>query len=472
VESTKVRDTIQKALSLMCEQFPLIFTVAREMQCIGGRVFLVGGVVRDILLGLPPKDLDLEVHAVTLADLEATLGKHGHVRTVGKAFGVLRIDGYDVDWSIPRRDSQGRFPEVSFDPHMSLSDACRRRDLTMNAMLIDVLTGQLEDPFNGLRDLDQRILRAPDAELFVEDPLRFYRVMQFVGRFEMVPDVQLDGLCKSMDISGVSKERIYQEFEKLFLKSRRPSLAFKWLDSIGKLESLLPELYATKGVPQNPVYHPEGDVFEHSMQAIDGAAQAQYETEEERLVMVLAALCHDFGKVETTRLVEGVLRSYGHDIAGVPLADEFLGRVSGKTFLRKSVARLILYHMMPVAMVKNNAGAAAYKRLARNLMPMTMRKLAQLAIFDKSARNPERGRPLTDCPEPLIDEFRAQADRYGVLDLPELPLLTGKDFAGEVPEGPELGALLQRAYDLQLERGISDKNELKRLVLENKMRSA
>lgn len=464
VKSTKVPETIQRSLALIRDKFPLIFSVVQEVAKEGGRAFLVGGVVRDIVMEREFHDIDIEVHGLSLEKLERILKKFGHVRTVGKAFGVLRIDGQDIDWSIPRSDSKGRFPQVTFDETMSLADACRRRDLTMNAMLIDLATGALEDPFHGLEDLKAGLLRAPDPAFFVEDPLRFYRIMQFIGRFEMMPDAALNDVCRTMNLSAVSKERIYQEFEKLFLKSKRPSLAFKWLDEIGRLKELLPELYATKGVPQNAVYHPEGDVFEHSMQAVDGAAQGLYETDDERLVMVLAALCHDFGKVETTKLVDGVLRSYGHDIAGVPLADDFLGRVSGKTFLRKPVARLIRYHMVPVSMVKNNAGPAAYKKLARNLFPISIRKLAQLAVFDKSARNPEKGKPLPDCPEPLLEQFFLNAERYGVLDCPELPLLTGKDFAGEIPEGPELGALLDRAYELQLDRGITFKDELKKLV--------
>ncbi len=463
-KSTKVPETIQRSLALIRQQFPLIVKVVEEVSKEGGRAFLVGGAVRDILMGRAFHDIDIEIHGISLPKLERILGQFGHVRTVGKAFGVLRIDGQDIDWSIPRSDSKGRFPRVTLDEHMPLADACRRRDLTMNAMLIDLATGSLEDPFHGLEDLKAGVLRAPDPAFFVEDPLRFYRVMQFIGRFEMMPDIALSDVCKTMDLSAVSKERIYQEFEKLFLASQRPSLAFKWLNHIGRLEELLPELYATKGVPQNPEYHPEGDVFEHSMQAVDGAAQVLYSTDDERLVMVLAALCHDFGKVETTKLVEGVLRSYGHEIAGVPLADDFLSRVSGKTFLKKPVTRLIRYHMVPVSMVKNNAGPGAYKKLARNLFPISIRKLAQLAIFDKSARNPEKGKPLADCPEPLIEQFFLNAQRFGVLDQPELPLLTGKDFAGEIPEGPALGALLDRAYELQLEKGITSKDELKELV--------
>ena len=478
MKCTKVQQTIQRSLSSISKNFPCLSSVVADLHNCGARIFLVGGAVRDMFFSqqpkdynykdLGPKDLDIEVHAVSLEVLETVLKKYGHVRTVGKAFGVLRIDGIEIDWSLPRTDSQGRKPEVAIDPHMSLIDACRRRDLTMNAMMIDLVTEECIDPFNGYEDLQKKILRAPDPTLFIEDPLRFYRVMQFIGRFEMVPDQELSNLCATMDSSKVSKERIFQEFEKLFLKSKKPSLALQWLDDIGRLQTLLPELYATKGTSQNPEYHPEGDVFEHSKQAVDGAAAAQYASDEERLIMVLAALCHDLGKVKTTRMIDGVLRSHGHDIAGVPLADTLLDRLSDKTFLKKPILRLVRHHMMPVSMVKNNAGACAYKTLARNLSPTSLRCLFQLAIFDKSARNPERGKPLLECPEPLLDVFFENAEKYGVIDAPEVPVLTGKDFLDEIPEGPELGMLLQRAYDLQLESGICDKDELKKLVLKKR----
>ena len=206
-------------------------------------------------------------------------------------------------------------------------------------------------------------------------------------------------------------------------------------------------------------------MFEHSKQAVDGAAMAQYSGNDERLLMILAALCHDLGKVETTRMIDGVLRAYGHDIAGVPLADQLLDRLSDKTFLKKPILRLVRYHMMPFTMIKNNAGAGAYKTLARNLVPASLRQLTQLALFDSNARNPERGKPLGHSSESLLDQFFDTAQKYGVVDGPEAPVLTGKDFLDVVSEGPELGMLLQQAYDLQLEKGICDKNELKEAVL-------
>ncbi len=466
MKCTKVQDTIQRSLALIHIQFPLIRPIATALQEIGGRVFLVGGAVRDIFVEKEIKDLDIEVHGVSLQQLEAVLKSFGNVRLVGKSFGVLRVDGLDVDWSIPRSDSAGRFPKVTLDQSMPIKEACRRRDLTMNAMMIDLETGQLEDPFNGLQAIRDNVLRTPDSQFFVQDPLRFYRVMQFIGRFEMMPDEQLTQVCSTMDISEISKERIFDEFEKLLIKGKKPSLAFEWLLHMGRLKELLPELYATKGCEQDLGFHPEGDVFEHSMQAVDGAAQQSYDTSEQRLIMVLAALCHDLGKSVASCIIDGRIRSHGHALAGVSLADALLDRMGIKQSLKKPITRLVRYHMDPVAFVKNDAKAAAYKRLARNLAPeVSLRMLTQLAIIDKSARNPQLGKPLTFCPEPLLETFAQNAQRYGVFDVAEKPLLSGKDFVGDIPEGPALGALLRRAYDLQIEEGISDKDELKNRVL-------
>ncbi len=467
MKCTKVNQTIQSSLSLIYAKVPLVSRIVQSLHENGGRIFLVGGAVRDIILLKDVKDLDIEVHDLSLEKLEDVLRLYGYVRLVGKAYGVMKIDGLDADFSLPRSDGKGRFPEVVLDPKMSLKEACKRRDLTMNAMAIDMISSEFYDPFGGVLDIQEKRLSTPDPKLFVEDPLRLYRVMQFVGRFEMEPNQELNQLCQTMDISSVSHERIVAEFEKLFLQSKKPSIAFKWLAKISRLQTILPELYTTQGIAQNPSYHPEGDVFEHTMQAVDGAALLDYQSDEKRLIIVFAALCHDLGKAITTRMVEGVLRSYGHDVAGVALADQLLDRILAKPILKKPITRLVRYHMDPVSLVKNNAKAGAYKRLAKNLVPATITDLVQLAICDKSARNPVKGTPLAECPEPLIQTFLETAQKYGVAEGPELPLLTGDDLISDVPEGPKLGLLLERAYQIQIDEGIIDKKELKKRVMKD-----
>ena len=179
---------------------------------------------------------------------------------------MFRLHGLDVDWSLPRADSSGRKPQVYIDPFMSFKEAFRRRDLTINAMGIDILSGELIDPFGGRSDLDDKLLRTPDVRLFIQDPLRFFRVMQFISRFEMIPDDKLIDVCKTMDISNISRERIEVEFEKMLLQSHLPSRGIRWIQVIDRLSEVLPELFATVGIQQNPEWHTEGDVFEHTMQ--------------------------------------------------------------------------------------------------------------------------------------------------------------------------------------------------------------
>ena len=465
MECSEIQKTIQNSLVALYKQYSLVKIIVDvlPLKC---SPYLVGGAVRDIMLKRPVGDLDIEVFGLTIDELQQILARFGNVRLVGKQYGVLRIDHLNVDFSVPRVDAKGRKPEVFFDPSLSLEQACRRRDLTMNAMAIDLKTGQFHDPFNGMKALKDRRLSVPDPVFFVEDPLRFYRVLQFMGRFVLEPDEQLSQLCRTMDLRGVSHERIVTEYEKLFLHGQKPSLAIRWLLKIGRLAELLPELAVTKECNQNPMFHPEGDVFEHTMQAVDGAAKLCYENEEKRLIIVLAALCHDLGKVLTTHCVKGVLRSYGHAEAGVVLAEQVLDRILVKKMLKRPIVRLVRYHMDPISLVKNNAGPGAYKRLALKLAPeLTITDLYKLCYCDTSARNPQSQEPLKECPEPLLDLFLKKAEYYGVAHGPEKPVLSGEDLLPEVSMGPRVGALLQRAYTIQIEEGIKDKYKLKKRVI-------
>lgn len=462
---TPISPEIQKKLLKEIESYGSMMQIVQAIHAAGGRALLVGGAVRDLLLGLPIKDLDIEVHGCDAHTLESVLRKFGYVDLVGKAFGVYRIHGIDVDFSLPRKDEPGRKPVVAIDPNMELKDAFARRDLTINAMGIDLMTFELIDPFDGQEDLKNEVLRAPDIRFFTEDPLRFYRVMQFIGRFAMEPDQALNNVCASMDISQVSIERVEAEFEKLLLKSKRPSLGIRWLLQIGRLHTILPELAATIGIKQHPSWHPEGDVFEHTMQTIDAAAQLEYENLEDKLIIMYAALCHDLGKVTTTNGAGEDLISYGHESEGVPLAQSMLARITGKKDLIKQVSLLVQHHMAPGLFVKDGAKAPAYKRLARKLAPrLNLKQLALLAVADKRGRNPAGPEPLRSNFED-ITEFLKRAQEANVQDQMEKPVLMGRDLIGIVPPGPQMGALLERAYEIQIEEGVHDKEELKKRVL-------
>lgn len=468
MKSTKIGIDIQRAIAQIYKRYPVVQDIVQEIHAHGGTALLIGGAVRDIILDLPTKDVDIEVHDMPLDALEALLGRFGQVSLVGKKFGVLRVHGLDIDWSLPRSDSPGRKPEVKIDPMMPIKEAFMRRDLTMNALGIDLITQELHDPFDGMSAIRDKILRTPDARFFAEDPLRLFRVMQFISRFDMKPDETLNELCKTMDISDVSRERIELEFHKLFLRSKYPSLGIRWLKEIGRLQEILPELAAIIGVEQDSSWHPEGDVFEHSMQALDAAAQLPIENEHKRLVLLYAALCHDLGKVDTSAQKEGKITSYGHPESGIPKAQSMMKRITNNQILITAVKKMVGYHMIPYQLVTQKSSLAAYKRLAQKLAPnVSMRQLAELVLSDKRGRNSQGSVPLKHDPEELV-QFIKKTQEADVLDQKEEPILLGRDIAGEVEEGPRMGALIHKAYEIQIEEGIRDKEQLKKRVLDPK----
>jgi tRNA nucleotidyltransferase (CCA-adding enzyme) len=478
---------VQERLEQILKKYPLLDSIVKKIEEAGGRSFLVGGAVRDLFLDLDIKDIDIEVHGLSIIQLSDILGEFGVVDLIGKSFGVLKIHGLPIDWSIPRRDLSvevlgdlgnsgisGRKPIVELDPNMSLESAFRRRDLTINSMGINLISKELVDPFDGLKDINNKILRATDPDFFIEDPLRLFRVMQFISRFKFFPNKELNEICKKMDISKVSRERVESEFEKMLLKSERPSLGIRWLKDIGRLKDIFPELNAVVGVPQDSQWHPEGDVFEHSMQTLDELAKLlSLEKDEwsnrEKLILLYAALCHDLGKSTTTKLIEGRIKSIGHDIEGVDKTKKFLKRIMNNRDIIKAVSLLVRYHMQPLMFVKGGAGASAYKRLANKLAPHTnIRKLALLAIADRRGRKIDEHKPDA-CIKDVI-KFIETAKNYGVYEGFERPILQGKDLLDVVSPGPELGRLVKEAYKIQIDRNIKNKDELKRLVIEKKIK--
>lgn len=464
----KLQNTQKISLDFL-DMYDQIKRIVHACSLLGGQALLVGGAVRDLLLGLPVKDLDIEIHKIPMQEVEKLLSRFGHVRLVGKQFGVFKIDGLDADFSLPRTDGSGRKPTVVVDHTLSYYEAFGRRDLTINAMGIDLVTGDIIDPYNGRKDLEDKILRAPRPEFFTQDPLRFFRVVQFIGRFGMTPDASFEKLLQQMSLDGVSIERIHGEYEKLFLLSERPSLGLRWIRKIGRIKELLPELAATIDVPQRPDWHPEGDVFEHTMQAVDAAAEisrVKNLDKKDALTLVIAAVCHDLGKVTATRFHEGMWRSWGHEVEGVEPTGKLLLYLTSVESIKKAVVKLVRYHMMPGALIQNNAKNGAYKRLAVNLAPeVTPFQLSLLAQADKRGRNHLSHIPLEMPMSKEVMPFASKIEELGLLNGPEKPVIQGADFLDICSPGPALGKLLQAAYTVQIEEGITDKEELKRRVL-------
>ena len=466
-----------------------IIPIINDISAHGGIAYLVGGAVRDLVLERIIKDGDIEVHGITLKMLEDILKKYAPISLVGKQFGVLRLHGANIDWSLPRRDNRGRKPTIEVDHTMTIEQACRRRDVTMNAMAInlnpiaaswkDGFTSTAHctiiDPYNGLDALAHKELRVVDQELFCQDPLRFFRVVHFIGRFEMMPDQTLNKLCATMELADpitkkmLAQERIFEEIKKLFLLSGSPSRGFRWLASINRLQELFPELHALIGIKQRQDYHPEGDVFEHTMQALDAAARCTYyqdgptcTVQDEKLYIMLAVLCHDLGKVTHT---DEHLCCRGHEEAGLAPAKKLLARFIHSPHLEKIVSTLITHHTAPYTFVQGNAGAKAYKRLAIKLSPyVSMRQLGLVSLADLQGRSAKGPEPLSFHTD-LFEDFIRRATEAMVVDHAESPVLLGRHLEDVIAPGPKMGQLLKKAYDLQIEDGISDWQELKYRIL-------
>ena len=466
MQSTQILPKVELALAKLLEEHPVIPRIVERITTASGTAYLVGGAVRDLVLGIDLHDIDIEVHGLSLEQLSDILSQEGPVSYVGKSFGVLKLHGTNTDWALPRTDTAGRKPTVMVDPHMGIYEALRRRDLTMNAMAINLATVEFVDPFNGLDDLSNKVLKSPDLQFFCEDPLRFYRVMQFIGRFEMYPDKELNEQCVRMDIAQVSVERIEYEFDKLLLKSRRPSLGIRWLATINRLHEVLPELAHSVDIEQEPEWHPEGKVFEHLMQSLDAAAQIDMGSRGNNLILCYAAMTHDLGKISTTIIKDGRIKSPGHAQAGVAYAKSLLKRITRKVKQREAVGLLVKNHMEPGGFIKQQAKLPAYKRLAFKLAKYTnIDMLANLALADQRGRNPEGPEPLAITP-PFIIEFLKRAEEANALIEPEKPVLLGRDIMDLVKPGPVMGTLLNYAFEQQIEKGITSKKELKKLVIE------
>jgi tRNA nucleotidyltransferase (CCA-adding enzyme) len=438
----------ERELHAMLEASPLagpVRVICADVREAGGKALLVGGWVRDALLGIAAKDIDVEVYGVAPDRLLKVLRKRFAVDLVGRAFGVIKIRGLPIDVSLPRRESKTGIGHTGFavcsDPEMSPNDAARRRDFTINAMAFHPLDGVLVDPFHGKADLADRILRHTSAK-FVEDPLRVLRGMQFAARFDLAVAPETVALCRTLELERLSRERIFDEWRKLVLQGTHPSLGLAFLRDCGWIR-YFPELQALVGCEQEPEWHPEGDVWIHTLHCMDAFAAERMGDEWEDLVVGLAVLCHDFGKPATTRFERGRLRSPGHDAAGEQPTRSFLERMTNQQDLIEQVVSLVVHHLRPMQLYQAQPGDSAVRRLARKVR---IDRLARVSRADSLGRPPLAGR-VTPHGEWLLE--RAQALQVEA-SAPK-PILMGRHLlALGMPEGPGIGRLLEACYEAQL----------------------
>jgi len=374
---------------------PAVMQVAAALLGAGGRPFLVGGAVRDVVLGVPLTDFDLEVYGLSPRAVKECLGAIGHVNAVGEAFTVFKVSRLPgflgvIDVSLPRRDSKvgpgHRGISVVGDPELSIEEASRRRDFTINALLLDPFSLEIHDPHAGLRDLDARRLRAVDLSSLAEDPLRALRAVQLAARFELSVEADTAAACASMsrELSELPAERVFGEVEKLLLQARRPSIGLRLLREWGLLPAVAPELLPLASTPQDPGWHPEGDVWTHTLLAVDEAARTRDDLDRPRaLAVMLATLCHDLGKPGTTRPDRGRIRSLGHEEAGVEPTISLLDRWNVFRLLgfglREQVIGLVAHHLKPGLLYAERARVSdgAIRRLARKCEPELLYRVAR-----------------------------------------------------------------------------------------------
>jgi tRNA nucleotidyltransferase (CCA-adding enzyme) len=437
----------------------LVTRLAGAIRDEGGRALIVGGWVRDQLLGRDSKDFDIEVFGIEAGRLRAILERFGRVDAVGESFTVYKVGGIDV--SLPRRESKiGRGHRgfaVEGDPNLSLEEAARRRDFTINAMSRDPLTGELIDPFGGAADLEARILRMVDPATFGDDSLRVLRCVQFAARFELTIDPATADVCRSLPLDDLPAERIWGEFEKLLLGAERPSIGLALAWELGVIHKLLPELVPLADTPQDPEWHPEGDVWTHTLMVVDEARRRIDDLEHGPAVaMMLAALLHDIGKPQTTVVANGRIRSPGHEEAGVEPATRVLDRLNVWTIdgydVRRSVLGLVAQHLKPSAFRKapTPVSDGAFRRLAQKV------DLELLARFAKADCHGRAG--TFDCSD--MDWFLERARSLGVEHAPPAPLVMGRHLLElGVRPGPGMGAILKALYERQLDGEITSLEE-------------
>ena len=448
-------------------------TVAELVKRAGGRALLVGGCIRDELLDRSPKDFDIECFGISAADLQAALAEKFELDLVGISFGVIKLKHLEIDVAMPRRETKlglgHRAFEMEYDPTLTIEEASARRDFTVNAIDTDPLTNEILDPWNGRADLRNRILRHVSPH-FTEDPLRVLRGMQFVARFDLDPAPETIEICRGMTPEGLASERLFGEWAKLLTEGVKISKGLEFLRDVGWVK-YYPELERLIGCKQDPEWHPEGDVWNHTLYCLDAFAAERDRLAvgaDEDLVVGFAVLCHDFGKPACTSYdpVKKRIRSLGHDEEGVGPTLSFLRRLTNEERLLKEVPPLVRLHMRPFAMWRDKSSDGAIRRLAAKVVRID--RLIRVAAADAmgigSDRVNEGSSGAGDLDQTLKDPnleplkwLAEQAERLRVADSAPKPIVQGRNLiALGMKPGVGFGRILKAAYEAQLDGKFAD----------------
>lgn len=421
--------------------------VINTLKNAGAEAYYVGGYVRDEMRGVKSNDIDIEVFNMSAEDLYATLSQFGKVDLEGESFGVMKLEGLDVDFTLPRVDSKAgdkhHHFNVSVNIHMTPYEATLRRDLTINALMKNVITGEVLDFHGGLNDLENKVVRCVDTDKFAEDVLRPLRAARFASRFGFTLDNELIKTARKVNYEHLPTERITSEIEKILL-SDKPSIGFNAMLEMGVIEQLFPELFALVGCEQNPKYHPEGDAWAHTMNVLDGAAAYKHHVKEP-MAFMYSALLHDIGKPATTVLnAKGNWTSVGHELAGADLVTQCMARFTKTKSYSKYIKKMVRFHM-----VGHNLTAMRKVRVRRIVVQTNMYDLLYLFAADNYwvYGTPEEyllHPKHTACVAVVTDA----CDGKFTID----PAITSKDLfeAGYEP-GVEFGRVLCETFSMQVD---------------------
>ena len=446
--------------------------ILKDLQKIGATPILVGGSVRDFFLNIPVKDYDIEIFGIDSLDIiQKSLEKFGSVKLVGKSFGVLtlRVNEYDFDFALPRIEKKigntHQDFEVITNANLSFKEAAIRRDFTINAIGYDFFKQEFLDPFDGIKDLKNKIIKHINDTTFIEDSLRVYRAVQFASRFDFEIAENTKELCKQIvlndELTYLPKERVYEEFKKLFLKSEKPSIGFELLRELGLLK-YFQELEVLIDCIQEPEYHPEGDVWIHTMMSLDELArilkEENIEDEYRKLYLFYGILCHDFGKPFCTKEINGKITSFKHEALGIEPTISFLSKLTNEKKFIEIVCSLVKNHLTPFQLYLAESSLKAIKRLS---LKVNIEDLCFVCLADCL------GRTIKDkekCPK-ATSWLLTKAKELDIHNEPIKQLVLGRDLIelGFKPSS-KFKEILEFAFDLQIDENMNKEEIIEKII--------
>lgn len=422
-----------------------------------GTAYFVGGFVRDKFMKHENKDIDIEVHGISADVLEEILDSIGKRIEIGESFGIYGIKGCCLDIALPRKEhlcGKGhRDFNIDVDPFIGTEKAALRRDFTINALMENIITGEVIDHFGGISDINDKIIRHVSDKTFWEDPLRVLRAAQFAARFEFDIADETLLLCRNIDLSTLSKERIEAELVKALLKAERPSIFFESLRKMDQLGTWFAEVEMLIGVPQNSKYHMEGDVWNHTMMVIDEAAKYR-DRSTYPYGFMMTALVHDFGKAICTEKKNGVYHAYEHETKGLTIVKRFLKRITNEKKLIHYVMNMTELHMKPNVLANAEASVkSTNKMFDSSVSPIDLIYISQ---------SDDKGRKTLVQSKSTEEFLLKRLDIYN--KIMEKPYVTGKDLidAGLLPN-ENFKEVLSYAHKLRL-ANIDKESALKQTI--------